>query len=195
MYKIRPRMIYGIGVNDADYEVQPRVDGRQLKCRYYTTWHSMMTRCYSKSYQRQFPTYIGCSVHKDWHSFMSFKSWMECQDWEGKHLDKDLLYVGNKVYASDKCVFVTPEVNTFIAGSKPKGNSKFPVGVHWHDRMGKYRAACSFRDYPEHLGYYDCVDEASRVYKAAKRKYIGILASEQADINVANAIIANFNLM
>lgn len=187
-YKAGSRLVYGIGINDADYEVQPRVEGKQVKCRYYITWHSMMTRCYSKSYHRQFPTYIGCSVYTEWHSFMNFRSWMERQDWEGLNLDKDLLFPGNREYSPSTCIFITSELNSIISASTNK-MKLLPTGVSWHQRMGKYRAACSFRDYPRHIGYYDDINEASRKYQEKKLKYAKIIASEQTNPKVAEAII------
>lgn len=187
-YKTGSRLVYDVGINDADYEVQPRINGKQVKCRYYVTWHSMMTGCYSNSYQNKFPTYIGCSVCPEWRYFMNFRAWMVTQNWKGLHLDKDLLVLGNKVYSPSTCIFITPELNSMISGSGSNHKS-LPIGVSWDKKMGKYRAGCSFRDFPKHIGYYDTVNEASKQFKAKKLKYAKIIASEQANPKVAEAII------
>lgn len=111
------RLVYGVGNNDADYVVEKReeigyVGGKRRRklmwvCPYYQTWKDMIKRCYSTKCQEKFPTYKGCSVSADWHTFSNFKAWMEKQNWEGKQLDKDILIEGNKVYSPETCVFVS----------------------------------------------------------------------------------------
>ena len=117
-----PRLVHGVGINDADYEVTRYeyviVDGRKKQkriwiCPYYQTWKGMLGRCYSTKYQDTRPTYKGCSVSEEWLTFSNFRAWMEKQDWEGMQLDKDLLFEGNKVYSAETCVFITREVNSF----------------------------------------------------------------------------------
>lgn len=118
------KLVYGVGVNDADYVVQKfeRIgyEAGKIKlnlvwvCPYYSIWMAMLKRCYSAKYQESRPTYTGCTVATEWLTFSNFKSWMEKQDWQNKHLDKDLLFEGNKVYNSDTCMFVTQLVNSFI---------------------------------------------------------------------------------
>ena len=115
MKMVKPkRLVYGVGINDADYVVQKwetigYVNGKQKQkliwiCPYYSAWKSMLKRCYSSKYQDKRPTYKGCSVSDEWLTFSVFKVWMEKQDWEGKQLDKDLLFEGNKIYSADTCV-------------------------------------------------------------------------------------------
>jgi len=66
------KLAYGVGRNDADYKTA--VNGE--RCPYYRRWSSMLNRCYSASYQNMFPTYIGCTVCKDWLTFSHFRAWM-----------------------------------------------------------------------------------------------------------------------
>ena len=126
-------LVYGVGINDADYRVQEnkcytnnlgkRATEVLWRCPYYDRWYGMIRRCYSERELSRFPTYKGCSVCEEWLTFSNFKSWMEQQDWEGKHLDKDLLIYKNKVYSSETCVFVDYKVNLFIIkGSTSKSN-------------------------------------------------------------------------
>ena len=108
--------VYGVGTNDAGYAIQvmESVRGANGKpkqriiwfCPFYRRWVHMLERCYSERYQEKKPTYIGCTVCEEWLRFSNFKSWMETQDWEGKHLDKDLLVEGNKIYSPDTCILV-----------------------------------------------------------------------------------------
>ena len=88
----------------------------------------MLARCYSAKFQEHCPTYTGCTVAEDWLKFSNFKDWMEKQQWEGKQLDKDILFEGNKVYGPDTCVFVSPMVNTFTIDSGA-ARGKWLIGV------------------------------------------------------------------
>lgn len=42
-------MICGVGINDADYPVNPRINGTEerIECPFYNRWRYMLTRCYS----------------------------------------------------------------------------------------------------------------------------------------------------
>lgn len=129
----------------------------------------MLHRCYSESHLVRQPTYKGCSVCEEWLTFSNFKSWMEQQDWEGKHLDKDLLVYQNTVYSPDTCVFVDRRVNNFLLKSDNKeGNI---LGSSWHTWYHKYQArvcsaskGCGLK----FLGYYDTELEAHNAWQCAK---------------------------
>ena len=112
----------GVGVNDADYKISD--------CPYYSRWTSILKRCYSESYHKRKPTYIGCEISEEWVYFTNFKRWMETQDWEGKQLDKDLLVRGNKLYSAETCIFVSAKVNSFLAiYSESTKKSGLAIGV------------------------------------------------------------------
>ena len=101
-----PKLVFGVGINDADYVVQKfetigYVDGKQERklvwaCPYYRAWKNMLARCYYHKVQGNRPTYSGCIVSEEWLRFSNFRRWMANQDFEGKQLDKDLLFEGNK---------------------------------------------------------------------------------------------------
>ncbi len=84
----------------------------------YVTWYSMIERCYGVRYQKRCPTYIGCTVCREWHNFQNFAEWMDSQDYEGKDLDKDIKAKGNKVYSPDTCAFVSHAENVIEASAK-----------------------------------------------------------------------------
>ena len=109
-----------VGINDATYIVKTTINGKRVTCPYYSKWSEMIRRCYSTEYQGRKPTYSDCCVHAGWWLFSSFKRWMEKQDWQGKHLDKDLIKAGNKMYSPLTCVFVSNKVNTAI---RPLGDN------------------------------------------------------------------------
>lgn len=198
------KLVYGIGINDADYVVQKfetigYINGKQKqkrvwRCPYYKTWANMLERCYSAGYQERHPTYRGCTVSKEWHTFSNFRAWMEEQDWEGKQLDKDLLIEGNKTYSSDTCVFVTQAVNKFTADSGA-ARGEWLIGVYWDKEKGKFKTQCSnpFTKKREHLGLFTSEQEAHEAWLKRKLELAHELASIQTDPRVAKALIKRYS--
>lgn len=197
------KLVYGVGINDADYVVQKfetlgYVGGKKKQkliwiCPYYSAWKCMLARCYSTKLQDKYPTYKGCSVSEEWLTFSNFKRWMEKQDWEGKQLDKDLLFEGNKIYSDETCVFVTPMVNLFTID---RGNDRgeWMIGVYWHKGANKFKSQCRnpFTKKQEYLGLFTCEIEAHQVWIRRKLELAHLLAAEQSDERVAKAIIDRY---
>jgi len=140
MYNRKP--VHGVGVNDANYQVSPFVDGKKIFCPFYATWMGMLDRCYSRAYQTRQPTYIGCTVVDEWLTFSNFRAWMVEQDWQGKQLDKDLLIPGNKIYGPNTCMFVTHAINSLLGDCK-KSRGAYPIGVSWHKPSGLFTSSLS----------------------------------------------------
>jgi len=187
------RLVFGVGLNDAEYPVSPVVNGKRIQCPFYRTWKSMLCRCYSEKYQLKYPTYIGCSVYLGWHTFSNFKVWMETQDWEGKQLDKDLLVPGNKIYSPETCLFVSGQVNNFMI-SADSIRGEWPVGVSWHKGVEKFMATChNLGKGQKHLGYFDSPDEASDAYWTYKCRLAEELAKLQIDERVATKILIRYS--
>ncbi len=46
---------YGWGINDADYVVQPVINGRQVLCPFYSRWVGMLTRVFCPKYKEKTP--------------------------------------------------------------------------------------------------------------------------------------------
>ena len=195
MKKIRNKrkLVWGIGINDSDYAVQPRINGKGVMCPFYTKWVDMLRRCYSKKQRQKYSSYIECYVTVEWLKFSVFKAWMETQDWQGKELDKDILFPGNKMYGPESCVFVDSRVNSFLIESNTiRGD--FPIGVCYDKRSGKYLASCriiSSRK-QKHLGYFTTPEEAHKAWLAFKLEQAKILASEQTDKRVEKALIDRY---
>lgn len=95
-----------------------KVNGVHLKS--YKVWQSMIHRCYRKKTQDRQPSYIGCTVVKEWHSYQIFAKWFDDNYIEGMCLDKDIKQAGkkNKVYSPETCSFVTLADNTTEAHAK-----------------------------------------------------------------------------
>jgi len=192
-YSIAKRkLILGIGINDVNYQVSPKVNGKTIFCPYYSVWRNMLKRCYCIQYQRNQPTYIECTVCKEWLTFSNFKEWMQSQDWEGKELDKDLLLKGNKVYSPETCIFVTRAVNSLL-GNHAASRGKYVTGICWSTRDKKFIAQCSVRGVRKTLGYFNTEEEAEKVYKYFKKNHILEIANEQLDLRLKNALIHTAN--
>lgn len=90
----------------------------------YSTWLSMLKRCYNIEFQFKHSSYIGCSVHEDWHNFQNFAKWYDENYYsignERIALDKDILVKGNKIYSPETCIFVPHNINNLFT----KGNIK-----------------------------------------------------------------------
>jgi hypothetical protein len=182
-------LIYGFGVNDADYAVHSIVNGKQFICPIYQKWHDMLKRCYSEKEQKRRPTYEGCKVSIEWHTFSIFKAWLERQDWKGNHLDKDMLVLGNKIYSPDTCVLISQKVNTFLNDcSSSRGN--WLIGATFIKRTGKFSARCCnpFTKKNESLGNFPCDQQAHLAWKKRKHEIACQLADIQTDPRVANAL-------
>lgn len=154
----------------------------------------MLKRCYSAKYQDKRHTYKGCSVSVDWMTFSNFKAWMQEQDWEDKHLDKDLLFEGNKIYSDETCVFVSPMVNKFV-NDRGAARGKWLIGVYWNKKAGKFHSQCRnpFTRKNEFLGYFTCEQEAHQAWRKRKLELAHLLAAEQTDPRVSEALIARYS--
>lgn len=198
------KLVYGVGINDADYVVkvsEADYSGRNPSggykkklvwvCPFYRVWTDMLGRCYSDKLQEKYPTYKGCSVAQEWLTFSNFKGWMGKQDYKDKQLDKDILLEGNKVYSPDTCVFVSCAVNLFVTDSG-KAREEWPIGVYWDKSSEKFKAQISINGKQKFLGYFTCPQEAHKAWLAAKLELAYALAAEQTDSRVAEALINRY---
>lgn len=182
------KLIFGVGVNDASYIVTNKKNGKQTICPYYMKWKHMIKRCYSEKFQTTRPTYIGCTVTEEWHSFMKFRAWMKTQDWKGKQLDKDILIVGNKVYSPNACAFVPISINSLITHVR-SNNGGYPAGVCFHkDGINNFVSYCQVNGKRKHLGRFATPEEAGEAYKKAKRKDILAHANIQDDNRIRQGL-------
>lgn len=195
---VRDRTVPSIlGVGIIGDEVT-KVNGNRLK--EYNLWHHMLERCYCDKFHVKCPTYLGCTVSKDFKHFKIFKSWCQqqigfgCLDDKGKHfeLDKDLLIKGNKVYSEDTCCFIPREINVaLIYNQTKKGNH--PIGVSFNKVSNKFVAYVKKGEGSrEYLGYFEDVSVAFLAYKEAKEAYLKELANKwkgKIDPRVYEALI------
>ena len=177
--KNKTKLVFGVGINDSDYQVQPTINGKRTKCRFYQTWVNMLQRCYCPKAKAKHPTYVGCSVAQEWLTFSNFKAWMESQDWEGNQLDKDILSPGNKIYGPENCAFVTREINTML-NDRAACRGQSPVGVCFNKETGKFKAQIRKHGRLHHIGYFADTGAASAAYRLEKAKYINEVAITQS---------------
>lgn len=190
LYK-KTMLIYGVGVNDADYPVCRtfyNISGKkkQTKCVFYSVWHHMIERCYDEKVSKKHPTYIGCTVCNEWLTFSNFKRWMEQQDFQGMELDKDLLVAGNKLYSPETCSFIPQKLNAFLTNV----NLESFTGVTYVLKSKKFRARCGnfITGKREHLGYFDSQQEAYSAWMNRKCEIAKEFSSQVNDLRVLSAL-------
>ena len=168
--------VYGIGyIGVGNYKVSE--NGKSTKI--YSTWNSMLKRCYDEKYQEKYPTYKECVVCDEWHNFQNFAKWYEENYYEVEgqrmNLDKDILVKHNKIYSSETCIFVPQTINKlFVKRDGKRGDSV--IGTSPKD--GKYQVNCQIfnpetgKSKQEYLGFYDTQEKAFEIYKYYKEKNI-----------------------
>ena len=195
------RKVMGLGINDADYAVHVRrtvlmEDGTYKSkivwmCPFHKVWTGLITRALSERFKLSQPSYQNTTVCDEWLLFSNFKSWMETQDWEGNYLDKDLLGGDADIYSPETCVFVSRLVNNFICVKKAKVD--MPLGVDKDCRYHTFRAECNQlgrgRGY---IGSFRTKEEAHQAYCLEKLRLAKILAEQQDDQRVAEALIIRY---
>ncbi len=182
-------LVHGVGINDAEYSIKTIINGKQVSCLFYTRWANMLERCYSKNYQSRYPTYNGCCVCVEWLTFSNFKRWMEKQDWQGKELDKDLLFARNKRYSPETCVFVDVSVNQFLK-DRASCRGEFKTGVCYSKSRKCFISSCGnpITKKREFLGHFNTEEDAHLAWKNRKHELACQLAELQADQRVINAL-------
>ena len=168
---LRRKLVYGVGINDSNFLLDYKDNGKTMRCPIYSRWKNMLRRCYDPKFKSANPTYLDCTVCSDWLTFSVFREWMAGQDFEGKQLDKDLHIPGNKVYSARACQFVSNQVNTLLCDSAAiRGD--YPQGVSWYKQKNKFRAGIKINGRRKHLGYFSTPESAERCYLTAKRAEI-----------------------
>ena len=122
------KTVMGDFINDADYVVQPTINGKRVWCPFYRTWSGMAARCGSQKVKTKRPWYADVTCCKEWKTFSVFKAWMERQAWKGMHLDKDILVPGCRVYSPSTCNFVPDYINALLLASD-SARGDLPLGV------------------------------------------------------------------
>ena len=157
----------------------------------YNCWVNMIKRCYDEKIQIKRHTYIGCSVHKDWHNYQKFAKWFEKNNPHEYELDKDILFKGNKIYSANNCCFVPSKLNTLLKNkNRKKGNNI--IGVTYHKRDNHFRSQIVIDNKLINSGGFKTEQEAFNKSKEIKEIYIKKLANKYKDtitIDCYNALV------
>lgn len=170
------------------YVSKPGIKGTLLsrgksasKTRAHAFWSGILTRCYSKLYLSEYPSYTGCSIDPAWRDFECFEKWFNNNYVEGFSLDKDILVKGNKVYSESTCVFIPQRINALLLNGKAK-RGKYCLGVSYmHDRK-RFVATLQRDGKNKRIGTFKTEIEAFECYKAAKEEYIQKVANEYKEV-------------
>ena len=183
--------VYGVGIVGTKYPIS---EGGVLT-KEYVLWKNMLERCYSDTYQKKQPTYVGCEVSENFKSYEYFYEWCNKQvgfsnkDWQ---LDKDLLVKGNKVYSEYSCVFIPRKINQVLV-KRTASRGEHLIGVYWCKRGKAFAAQVNKSNGgSEYLGLFNTEIEAFNAYKIAKEIYIKELANRlksQIDDRAYNALM------
>ncbi len=173
------KLMYGKGTNSKG---KHKVSVKGVHTPAYKTWRNMLQRAYCPKTHAKQPTYIGCSIDGEWHDFQDFAEWFENHEYSnhGYHLDKDLLIPGNKIYTPDRCVFVPSQLNNLLLDSGAS-RGQYPQGIRFYKNTNRFRASININGKKQHLGYFDCPNEAYTVYRKAKEANVKRMALEWQD--------------
>jgi len=179
--------VYGIGVNDSPYVVQYLEEGKTITCPYFTRWKRMLERCYSPNSISEYQTYTKTKVCDEWLIFTNFRNWMITQQWEGNHLDKDIIGDGT-LYSPETCKFIPQSLNNLLMLNQAS-RGIYPVGVSYITRERKYRASICINSVRKDIGMYKTVEEAVFNYIRVKKEHLLSVANLQTDIDLKNGLI------
>lgn len=146
-------------------------------------WRGIIHRCYDKKRAEKFiKNYDGCSVHEDWHNFQNFAEWYEKNYSDGYEVDKDLLFIGNKIYSKKTCILVPQWLNVFTASAKSI-RGEFPVGVSKRKGKDDFEAYCNFDGKRMRLGVFSNSESAHRAWMEKKLSIALSKKNEMDDID------------
>lgn len=165
--RMKTKLIYGVGINDVEFSVQPNIEGKQLKHKAYQIWTSMLQRAYSDKYKITRPTYTGVEVCAEWRLFSNFLVWFNNNYTKGYDLDKDILVDGNKIYNPEACIFVPSNINSFLTlHNNARGN--YSIGVT--KQGNRYISTIYIDGVQKPLGRFDTEFAAHSAWMKAKLK-------------------------
>ena len=139
-------------------------------------WKGMIDRCYDSSLLKNRPAYRDSTVDQGWKNLQNFKDWFIAQIdsgyyQDGWELDKDLIVQGNKVYSSERCVFLPGRLNQLQQVKKESENNWLP-GVNFDKSRVKFKSEVNFDGVRYGLPRRDTELESFMDYKQLKEKLV-----------------------
>lgn len=148
----------------------------------YAKWRGMLCRCYNtsdSSYHRYGAR--GVFVCKEWHNFQNFAKWYYSykKKEDGWHLDKDILFKGNREYCPEKCCIVPRQINaSVVTGESSRG--EYPIGVTFSKRENIFYMQVQIGQGRSIHSRHKTEEQAFLAYKDAKETQLLSLAFEWA---------------
>lgn len=176
-------LVRGIGINDSDTPVFLRLgNGKVWQDPLYRTWSNMLTRCTTteKAYSYEYAvnhnhTYLKTTVCEDWLLYSRFRDWCLERNWEGNHLDKDLLGE-SLLYSPDTCVFLPSVINSMLTSSRVRRVGGL-LGVGFSCNKYITRVVCEHKEFVP-LKTFNTEMEAHNYFREGKIKVIKYLAEK-----------------
>lgn len=171
--------LYGWGINDADYPIKITVDGKKIIIPEYGRWISVVQRSNDPKEKARKPSYADVYCSEKWRHFTDFKAWLDQQEyWKELHLDKDMLFPGNKEYGPDTCIFIPLYLNALLQIPLTKG--RYGIGVSITP-FGKYTSTSKNRfTGKSSLGSFSTPEEAHQAWQIGKAYVIECAVNQYA---------------
>lgn len=156
-------------VNDAEFNVSIKLNGKRLQHEGYQAWIHMVHRCFGVSAEK-YPTYAGVTICDSWRIFTNFNSWWKVNQKVGWCLDKDILGSGF-LYSPDTCIYIPQKLNKFLNICEARRGAN-PLGVTLF--RNKFRAMVKdpITDVHVWLGDFDTPEEAHLAWWAYKMEIV-----------------------
>ena len=144
----------------------------------YDCWKSIIERCYWADKQIKNKAYYMISeICEEWKNYQNFAEWYHENkyDVEGRlHIDKDILYPGNKVYSPYHCLLVPQRINMLFVNKQNKRGLPNGIKKDGNKYYAKYNST--------ELGSADTVEKAYELYAKRKKEEIIKIAEEYKKI-------------
>ena len=144
----------------------------------YDCWKSIIERCYCADKQIKNKAYYMISeICEEWKNYQNFAEWYHENkyDVEGRlHIDKDILYPGNKVYSPYHCLLVPQRINMLFVNKQNKRGLPNGIKKDGNKYYAKYNST--------ELGSADTVEKAYELYAKRKKEEIIKIAEEYKKI-------------
>ena len=150
---------------------------------YYGVWTRMLDRCLNPRYRDEELT-----VCEEWKRLSAFKKWFEEHYVEGWELDWRLFGEKEGKYSPETCCFLPRSVENLVV-SKGYRKGSLPLGVSWcslDDR--RFRAMIKVDGQVRHLGCFDDIESARKVYMAEKMRFMAIKYQDRLETRAFEAL-------
>lgn len=174
-------LIYGYGRNDIGYG---NAKGNIL----YECWRRLVLRCCDKKFKRKNIHYKDTKIIPEWLIASNFINWASLQQWEGRQIDKDILYPDANLYSPETCAFVLPVTNNFVL-ARERGRGDYPLGC-CEVKTNKFQSYCSnpFTKKQEFLGMFTTPEQAHEAWRKRKHELAQLVAATEADPRIVEAL-------